>query len=112
MEIKEALIKLIESTDGLHKRFGLSEIDGTQEELNNRLRIQMEEVGELAGAISYGDKDEILTEATDIAVVAIGTLLLLGNKAVSAAERVINKNDAKTDKTHRLEGGKIIRLNR
>ncbi len=110
MNINQAIEELVKSTHSLHQRFNIPEyIDLDSNDMNNRLRIQIEEIGELARAISYENKEEILSESVDIAVVAIGTLLLLGGKVIPAIESVVKKNNSKTNDTHHLIDGKIIR---
>ena len=99
--------KLIESTNQLHKRFNIP--DATFKDMSNRLRLQIEEVGEVAKAINHNNEEELMSEVVDVAVVAIGTLLLLGDKVMPFIEKVIEKNDKKTTETHILNDGKIVR---
>ena len=109
MNTTEAINRLIESTDALHKRFGVPDISSVAD-LDARIRMQAEELGELAKATSGGDWDSISEEAVDVLVIAIGTVLSLRRWRVGEwIQRVVEKNDAKTDQTHEFVGGKIRR---
>jgi len=103
-----AIAKLVESTNALHRRFGVPDISSVAD-LDARIRMQAEELGELAKATSGGDWDSISEEAVDVLVIAIGTVLSLGSSGAPWIQRVVEKNDAKTDQTHEFVGGKIRR---
>ena len=103
----KTLHKLIISTDNLHRRFDLPPI--SFKDMSDRLRLQIEEVGEMAKAINHNNEEELMSEVVDVAVVAIGTLLLLGNRVSPFIEKVIDKNDRKTIETHIFRDGKIVK---
>ena len=108
--IRDALVGLTHSTDRLHRRFDIDRLHPLDRPgMDARLRLLLEEHGELARAITMGDRDNIVEEAIDCAVVALGTVLLLGDDAVLGALGVVQKLDAKTHETHEMRGGKIAR---
>ena len=112
--IQEQLHRLIAevsaSVQDFHGRFGLVG-DATQEELLSRIPIQDEEVRELRNAILNESPNRVANEAVDVLYVAIGTLLRLDPElAASALAEVIEKNRAKTHKTHHInDAGKVVR---
>lgn len=116
MDIKSALEVLIQSTRQLHIRFNAQPLGPSDEtRLDRRIRMQIEELGEFARAVSRTDVDNLHEEATDNLVVALGTVLLLA-ALPSAQQQVIDrilyvaeKNDAKTPETHHVVKGKIVK---
>jgi NTP pyrophosphatase (non-canonical NTP hydrolase) len=109
-DIAERVADLARCVEAFHERFG---VDGpsTQQELLSRIPIQEEEVRELHQAVLHEGVDRIASEATDVLFVAIGTLLRLDPSLAKAAiDEVIDKNDAKTRRTHHINAaGKIVR---
>lgn len=105
------------STEALYERFGL---DAATTPPSKRRRIFMEEVTELLEESAWDDAShptarrtaEVCNEAADVVVTVMGLLQAHGiyfDELESAIDRIINKNNAKTDATHALVNGKITR---
>ena len=106
----ELIASLAASVQDFHQRFGLVG-PHNGEELLNRIPIQDEEVRELLHAILHESPERVASEAVDVLYVAIGTLVCLDPKLVAAAlAEVIEKNNAKTERTHYINAaGKVVR---
>lgn len=106
----ERITSLAASIQDFHQRFGLTG-SSTREELLSRIPIQDEEVRELHQAILHESPERVASEAVDVLYVAIGTLVCLDpDLVVAALAEVIDKNGAKTERTHRINAaGKVVR---
>ena len=106
----ELIASLAKSVQDFHLRFGLLG-PCTREELLARIPIQDEEVHELHQAILNETPERIASEAADVLYVAIGTLVSLDSELVAVAlAEVIDKNSAKTERTHYINAaGKVVR---
>ena len=109
-DLRTLIGALTTSVQAFHERFGLVGVC-SEEELLSRIPIQDEEVRELEHAISHETPEDVAAEATDVLYVAIGTLHRLDPDLVARAlEQVIQKNDAKTMRTHhKNDAGKVVR---
>ena len=110
-----AVSRLGDSVYSFHERFGVPTVgdedaDGVMEALRRRLALLSEEVGEHARELNRGNVEDAVSEAVDIAYVALGTVLALGNAGRDACHAVSDKNDAKTLATHgsRDSTGKVV----
>ena len=106
----EGAAAIAESVYSFHERFGIAEIDtadadAAMEALRRRLALLSEETGEHARALNRADVDNAVEEAVDVAYVALGTLLCLGEAGRSGCLAVASKNDAKNASTHRRYRG-------
>jgi predicted HAD superfamily Cof-like phosphohydrolase len=90
----------------------------TVDEFNNKqyglyINLIAEEVAELNGAISQGDRIEQLDALIDILVVTVGAIHSAGYDAEGAWREVMNTNFAKIDKetgmVRKREDGKILK---
>ena len=117
---KKTFLRAVEMMAGsvwdLHERFGIPTIAGISEEgtllyLRDRLSIQMEELGELSGAINKGRLEEIPKEAADVLYVALGTIAVLDDVGASGCLEVAKKNDRKTAELYKFheQTGKILK---
>lgn len=103
----DLLKSLWTSTHQLHRRFGV--------ELTPRARIDKsneEAIEFVEAARPSTEPDAVAEELADVIVTGIGVLMSLGigpGKLEKAIEAVIKKNNAKTDQTHRVVNGKIVR---
>ena len=106
----ERITSLAASVQNFHQRFGLTG-SSTREELLSRIPIQDEEVRELHQAILHESPERVASEAVDVLYVAIGTLVCLDpDLVVAALAEVIDKNGAKTERTHHINAaGKVVR---
>ena len=80
----DAVSRLGDSVYSFHERFGLPTVahegeDVVLEALRRRLALLSEEVGEHARELNKGNVQDAVSEAVDIAYVALGTVLVLGN---------------------------------
>ena len=87
-----AVSRLGDSVYSFHERFGLPTVahegeDVILEALRRRLALLSEEVGEHARELNKGNVRDAVSEAVDIAYVALGTVLVLGNEAATPATR-------------------------
>ena len=98
------LVRLAEEVENFHNRF--PEQEQTPSE---RVSMLTEEVGEYAQAVNKGDLGKAHEELADVIFVALGTL----QKANAEAwlDRVREKNERKTTKTHEVRHGKVVRKN-
>ncbi len=118
MESKEfirAIQTLAVSVDAFHRRFiipqlDVDNVDGTLDALRQRLSLLNEEVGEHARALNRGEIDEAVTEAVDVAYIALGTIHRIGAPGLSACYEVARKNDAKSPSAYskRSATGKVL----
>ena len=111
----DAVSRLGDSVYSFHERFGLPTVahegeDVILEALRRRLALLSEEVGEHARELNKGNVQDAVSEAVDIAYVALGTVLVLGNDGRDACYSISDKNDAKTLATHGNRGatGKVV----
>ena len=106
----ERITALAASVQDFHQRFALTG-SSTREELLSRIPIQDEEVRELHQAILHESPERVASEAVDVLYVAIGTLVCLDpDLVVAALAEVIDKNGAKTERTHHINAaGKVVR---
>ena len=106
----EHIASLAASVQDFHQRFGLAGPQ-SRDELLNRIPIQDEEVREFLHAILHESPERVASEAVDVLYVAIGTLVCLDPELVAAAlAEVIEKNNAKTERTHHINAaGKVVR---
>ena len=111
----DAVSRLGDSVYSFHERFGLPTVahegeDVILEALRRRLALLSEEVGEHARELNKGNVGDAVSEAVDIAYVALGTVLVLGNEGRDACYSISDKNDAKTLATHGNRGatGKVV----
>ena len=111
----DAVSRLGDSVYSFHERFGLPTVahegeDVILEALRRRLALLSEEVGEHARELNKGNVRDAVSEAVDIAYVALGTVLVLGNEGRDACYSISDKNDAKTLATHGNRGatGKVV----
>ena len=98
-----------------HLRFGQSGMLDVPDEsdlipvLKDRIPILVEEVGEHCRAVNKDHIADAASEAVDIAYVALGTILTLGDLSVFYSDRIIRKNNGKTLATHFVSGnGKVV----
>ena len=110
-----AVSRLGDSVYSFHDRFGIPTLDDADrdtvlETLRQRLALLSEEVGEHARELNRGNVDDAVSEAVDIAYVALGTVLTLGHAGRDASYAISDKNDAKTLATHGNRGstGKVV----
>jgi NTP pyrophosphatase (non-canonical NTP hydrolase) len=110
-----AVSRLGDSVYSFHDRFGIptvdsSDRDDTLETLRRRLALLSEEVGEHARELNRANVEDATSEAIDIAYVALGTVLTLGQAGRDACYAISDKNDAKTLSTHGNRGstGKVV----
>ena len=110
-----AVSRLGDSVYSFHDRFGIPTLDDEDrdtvlETLRRRLSLLSEEVGEHARELNRGNVDDAVSEAIDVAYVALGTVLTLGNAGRDACYSISDKNDAKTLATHgsRSATGKVV----
>ena len=111
----DAVSRLGDSVYSFHERFGLPTVahegeDVILEALRRRLALLSEEVGEHARELNKGNVRDAVSEAVDIAYVALGTVLVLGIEGRAACYLISDKNDAKTLATHGNRGatGKVV----
>ena len=111
----DAVSRLGDSVYSFHERFGLPTVahegeDVILEALRRRLALLSEEVGEHARELNKGNVGDAVSEAVDIAYVALGTVLVLGIEGRAACYSISDKNDAKTLATHGNRGatGKVV----
>ena len=111
----EGVTAIAESVYSFHQRFDIAAIDTAEgdaaiESLRQRLALLAEETGEHARALNSADVAGAVDEAVDVAYVALGTVLCLGEAGRSASLAVARKNDAKTPSTHRRRSstGKVL----
>ena len=111
----QGVLALADSVYSFHERFQIGCVDttdseGTFEALRQRLVLLSEETGEHARALNRADVEGAVQEAVDIAYIAIGTVLRLGDAGRSACLDVSRRNDAKTPSTHskRSDTGKVL----
>ena len=111
----DAVSRLGDSVYSFHERFGLPTVahegeDVILEALRRRLALLSEEVGEHARELNKGNVVDAVSEAVDIAYVALGTVLVLGIEGRAACYSISDKNDAKTLATHGNRGatGKVV----
>ena len=110
----EVASRLAESVYDFHVRFDASGIHEEDEEaimghVRNRVPILVEEVGEHCKAVNHNNLIEAAKEAADVAYVALGTLLTLGQYGGRYGHFVVEKNNKKTPETHHIgEAGKAI----
>ena len=98
-----------------HQRFDIPAVEPdkpveTLDALRQRLALLAEESGEYARALNRGDIDDAVKEAVDVAYIALGTILRLGEPGRAACIEVARKNDAKTPSSHskRSLTGKVL----
>ena len=110
-----AVSRLGDSVYSFHERFGIPTLDDADrdavlETLRRRLSLLSEEVGEHARELNRGNVEDAVSEAVDIAYVALGTVLVLGIEGRAACYSISDKNDAKTLTTHGNRGatGKVV----
>jgi NTP pyrophosphatase (non-canonical NTP hydrolase) len=104
----DPLRDLIQSTQEFYARFGVTQ------ELEAATRVFEEEVREFIESAQAGtDTDHTAEEAADVIVTVIGLCEAAGvppEKLIEQMYAVIDKNNAKTHATHRInEHGKIAR---
>ena len=111
----DAVSRLGDSVYSFHERFGLPTVahegeDVILEALRRRLALLSEEVGEHARELNKGNVRDAVSEAVDIAYVALGTVLVLGIEGRAACYSISDKNDAKNLATHgnRDSTGKVV----
>lgn len=123
MSKETSTARLTESTFGLLERFDLPTLDitnladsNTELAIYRLLRNIEEEIAEVKREMSRGNfGSELFEELADVVVTSlnipyvIGGSLATGHLLMLAIEKVILKNDSKTDKTHGLKNGKIQR---
>ena len=110
-----AVSRLGDSVYSFHERFGLPTVVHESDEiiletLRRRLSLLSEEVGEHARELNRGNVGDAISEAVDIAYVALGTVLVLGIEGRAACYKISDKNDAKSLATHgnRSATGKVV----
>lgn len=104
--------ELIDSVQGLHDRFGFSEVDGDLVDvLRRRLPLMVEELGEFAKALNHGNTDAACEEVVDMAFIVLGYLITIEAYGRSRVAQVIAKNDAKRPETHSVIGDKPVARN-
>jgi NTP pyrophosphatase (non-canonical NTP hydrolase) len=110
-----AVSRLGDSVYSFHERFGIPTVAHESDEvilevLRQRLSLLSEEVGEHARELNRGNVMDAVSEAVDIAYVALGTVLVLGIEGRAACYSISDKNDAKTLTTHGNRGatGKVV----
>ena len=107
----EDVARLARSVYNFHERFNIAQmdVDDAISTLVQRQNLMVEEIGEVSRALNRGQREQAIAESVDVAYIALGTLLVMGNEGVAAMEAVKCKNDAKTKDSYR-EGasGKII----
>ena len=107
-----AMQELIDSVQGLHDRFGFSEVDGDLVDvLRRRLPLMVEELGEFAKALNHGNTDAACEEVVDMAFIVLGYLITIEAYGRSRVAQVIAKNDAKRPETHSVKGDKPVARN-
>lgn len=105
--MSDLLKSLWTSTHQLHRRFGV--------ELTPRSRIDKfneESIEFTEAARPSTEPDAVAEELADVIVTGIGVLMSLNigvGKLEKAISAVIAKNNAKTNETHRVVNGKIVR---
>ena len=106
---------MAESVYAFHERFDIPCVDPTDtddalEALRQRLVLLSEEIGEYARALNQARLGDATLEAADVAYVALGTVLRLGDEGRKACVTVTRKNDSKTPSTHgtRRSTGKVL----
>ena len=99
---------------GIHARFGLqAEPDMSQYVMRNRLALLLEELGEHTAALNRDMEERAVKKLVDMLYVTLGTLELVDENLVgSALSAVADKNNAKTEETHRYhpDSGKLVRI--
>ena len=117
-EYISAVTALASSVWDFHDRFGveqdeeLADVISFVDKYQDRILIQLEELGEFTKDVNRHLISDAREEAADVAYVALGTILTLGEAGKDATYTVVEKNDAKMpgEYVYRAGGsGKIVR---
>ena len=115
-----AVSKLAESVFDFHDKFQVPELDTIYdsdnkelvlETLRRRLSFLMEEVGEHSRALNRIELPNAVEEIVDVAYVALGTILVLGEQGDNACHDVSSKNNSKNAGDYVVNpiSGKLVR---
>jgi len=115
-----AVSKLAESVFDFHDKFQVPELDDIHdpnnkefvlETLRRRLSFLIEEVGEHSRALNRIELSNAIEEIVDVAYVALGTILVLGEQGNNACNEVSKKNNSKNagDYVVNSISGKLVR---
>lgn len=105
----DVLRRLWESTADLYRRWNIY-----PPMMTAQIPVFIEEAAELVHAARHEDDERVTEEAADVIVTALGLVMACHieyDALLAAIERVIAKNDSKTDETHAIDPqtGKITR---
>ena len=111
----ESISMLAKSVESFHERFQVDAVDFSSDSaalelLRKRLSLLSEESGEFARELNKGNLEHAIHEAVDVAYIALGTILCIGERGLDACKIVINKNDkkSKTGYSKRNSTGKVV----
>ncbi len=115
-----AVSKLAESVFDFHDKFQVPELDTIYdsdnkelvlETLRRRLSFLTEEVGEHSRALNRIELPNAVEEIVDVAYVALGTILVLGEQGDNACHDVSSKNNSKNAGDYVVNpiSGKLVR---
>ena len=111
----ESISLLAKSVESFHERFQIDPVDFSNDSvalelLRKRLSLLSEESGEFARELNKGNLENAIHEAVDVAYIALGTILCIGERGLDACKIVINKNDEKsnTGYSKRNSTGKVV----
>jgi|TARA_B100001750_G_scaffold244205_1_gene261041 NTP pyrophosphatase (non-canonical NTP hydrolase) len=118
-----AISELAESVFNFHDKFEVPELDRIHdsnnkelvlETLRRRLSFLMEEVGEHSRALNRIELPNAVEEIVDVAYVALGTILVLGEQGDNACHDVSSKNNSKNAGDYVVNpiSGKLVRRNK
>jgi NTP pyrophosphatase (non-canonical NTP hydrolase) len=113
-EFVKAVAEMADQVWDFHERWGLGPFDGEDrghaQSIAARQAILDEEIRELREAVSSNDGKAICDEAADVLFVSLGHVQSLQSDGIAGVRRVIAKNAAKTEKTHKIrpDTGKLL----
>ena len=116
----DAVSELAESVFNFHDKFEVPELDRIHdsnnkelvlETLRRRLSFLMEEVGEHSRALNRIELPNAVEEIVDVAYVALGTILVLGEQGDNSCHDVSSKNNSKNADDYVVNpiSGKLVR---
>ena len=119
----DAVSELAESVFDFHDKFEVPELDRIHdsnnkelvlETLRRRLSFLMEEVGEHSRALNRIELPNAVEEIVDVAYVALGTILVLGEQGDNSCHDVSSKNNSKNADDYVVNpiSGKLVRRNK
>ena len=128
-QLEQDVSAIVRSVISFHEWVGLPPIDYTYFQITDkdweaqtllshfqsRLGLLVEEVGEVSKSLNHGDIDAAVKELVDVLYITIGSLYRIGDRRrEQPLSEVIDKNTAKTPKTHEMHPvtGKIVRRDR